>query len=72
MKDYPRTLEEAKETKYGSWAGSPNGRPYNEGRCAYDVWGDRAWYPRQCCRKNGHGINELYCKQHASKVVVQL
>lgn len=68
MLNYPKTLKEARNVKYGSWAGDSDGRLYKEGDCAYGVWRDRAWHSSQCSRKNGHGINGLYCKQHASKL----
>ena len=63
MLDYPKTLEEIRSYRYHQWAGNPKGRAYSEGDCACEVWID--WGSRQCSRKNGHGINGLYCKQHA-------
>lgn len=59
----PKTLQEAKVIRYNTWAGNPKGRPYVEGQCAYDVY--RNYLSYQCARKNGYGINGLYCKQHA-------
>ena len=66
MTDNPKTIEEARKFKYGAWAGNPSGNRYNSKRCAYEVWGEFNEY--QCSRKKGHGINDLYCKQHAKKV----
>ena len=65
MRDYPKTLNEARKIIYGCWAGNPTGRPYKEGRCAYPVI---KWYTHQCPNKNGKGINGLYCGIHANKV----
>jgi hypothetical protein len=62
----PRTLVEAKIYRYGTWAGNPKGRPYNEGKCAYELMHDMLF--SQCSRNAGHGPEELYCKQHAKKV----
>ena len=64
----PKTLEEAMKIQYGRWDIDDN-REYDPKYCAYQVWGD--WYPYQCSRKNGHGINNLYCKQHAKMVGVE-
>ena len=62
----PKTLEEAKTKRYGTWEGMSNGIEYYENYCAYEVFsGGRGWFSYQCTRKNGHGINKLYCKQHA-------
>lgn len=69
MLDAPKTLKEAEKTKYGSWAGNPKGRAYQKDFCAYEVWpNDRISVPYQCSRKNGHGPEGLYCKQHAKMV----
>jgi hypothetical protein len=57
------TLEQAKNHKYGTWAGNPKGYKYEEGRCAEEVSEHHIFF--QCSRKNGHGINGLYCKQHS-------
>jgi len=66
MIDYPKTLKEARERRYGAWAGEPDGRKYGEGFCAYEVWGGpRGMTAYQCCRRNGYGPEELYCKTHA-------
>lgn len=60
----PKTLEEAKATRYGAWAGDPNGRRYSAGRCAYEV--ANGWHFVQCFRKGRYGRANLYCKQHAA------
>lgn len=66
MLKYPKTLEEARQYRYREWAGNPKGNPYQEGFCAYEVWpNDRGGLPHQCHKKNGYGINSLYCKQHS-------
>lgn len=66
MIDYPKTIEEARQYKYRQWAGNPNGNPYRNGFCAWEVWpNDRGGLPHQCHKKSGYGINGLYCKQHA-------
>lgn len=67
MLDCPQTIEEAQAFKYNHWAGNPKDTKYQEGRCAYEVWGNFC-VSYQCSRKNGHGINGLYCKQHAKMV----
>jgi len=64
----PKTLEEAQKTRYGVTTPNPNGWPYKDGRCAYEVWNANGWGSHQCFCKNGHGINGLYCKQHAKIV----
>ena len=68
MLRYPKTLEEAIQYRYGTWAGNPQGHPYKENRCAYEVWSQ--WVAHQCQRKNGYGPEGLYCKQHA-KILAQ-
>lgn len=63
------TLEEAKKYKYNKWGGNPKGNDYKEGQCACEIWsGGRGSLPYQCSKKNGFGINKLYCKQHAKEV----
>lgn len=62
----PKTLEEAKTTRYGEWSGNPKGRAYDEKKCAYEVF-DK-YIGCQCSRPNGHGVNGLFCKIHAKKV----
>lgn len=62
----PMTREEAKTTRYRTWAGSPKGTPYNPSTCAMDVPDTgRSVLSHQCLRKPGYGPDGLYCKQHA-------
>lgn len=71
----PKTLEEARKIKYGAWADDPEGTKYYENYCAYEIFPIQVTSTKQpfhsfgrsyqCSRKNGHGINKLYCKQHA-------
>lgn len=65
MYNPPKTLEEARKVRYGDWSGNPKGVPYQEGRCAYEVYPQFGWIPGQCRNKNGKGINGLYCGIHA-------
>ena len=69
MIDPPKTIEEAvKKWETGCLCG---GRGYDDKCCAFDIE-ESKWMPsKQCPRKNGHGINGLYCKQHA-KIVEKL
>ncbi len=57
------TLQEAKDYRYEQWVGKPKGTPYNKKQCAREVINGYIYY--QCSRKNGHGIENLFCKQHA-------
>lgn len=50
-----------KQRMYGRLARAP----YKEGRCAAMVVHGCMWY--QCSRKEGHGHEGLYCKQHAHR-----
>jgi hypothetical protein len=64
-----KTIEEARKYRYGTWAGNPRGHKYREGDCAFEVCGSgRSIVFYQCSRKNGHGLNKLYCKQHAKMI----
>jgi hypothetical protein len=69
MLNPPKTLEEAQAYVYGKWAANPWGRNYKEGYCAYVVHPTHEYSNRQCQRKNGHGSDDLYCKQHARILV---
>ena len=67
MTDLPKTIEEARKYKYSkNEYGLGYYSRYKPGSCAWEV-GEPPWYiyHHQCLRKNGHGINGLYCKQHA-------
>lgn len=62
MKNPPKTIEEARAYPYFH-------NRYQESRCAYEVGELPYFIPWwQCSRRNGHGINGLYCKQHAEIV----
>ena len=72
MRD-PMTREEAENPRYRVWAGKPNGYPYDPARCAADVAdGDRSCLFHQCIRKPGHGPDDLYCKQHAARLLARV
>lgn len=53
-----------KERVYGEWAGNPKGQKEDKTKCIKDVYSG-AWYGHQCTRNRGHGLDKLYCKQHA-------
>lgn len=56
------------ERRYGAWAGDPKGVPEDKAQCIEEIWPrDNIWSPYQCQRKRGHGIDGLYCRQHAKK-----
>lgn len=67
MIDAPMTVEEARKHVYGV---NLSARRYAPGYCAYEVWRDM-WQPHQCNRKNGHGPDGLYCKQHGKMVAAR-
>jgi hypothetical protein len=69
MFDPPKTVEEAKDYRYGQWSGNPKGSPYDTEKCAYGVYSGSSMIQLQCSRKHGHGPEKLYCKQHAMMVV---
>lgn len=57
---------------YGIWAGMPNGTPEDETRCIEEVSTRERWaHYHQCYRKRGHGIDGLFCKQHATQQNMQ-
>ena len=64
MTDAPLTKAAAKLTRYGT----RKGMRYSDKYCAYEVWSKDGWSAYQCSRKPGHGPDELYCKQHATKL----
>jgi hypothetical protein len=70
--NYPTTLAEAQKHRYGCWAGRPNGNSYDSDKCAYEVFGDPSMLSRQCYRTNGHGLNKLFCYQHAQVVLKEV
>ena len=49
----PKTPEEARQYRYGKWAGFLKGHPYKEGDCIYEVFPPgRGATHRQCDRKS--------------------
>lgn len=52
---------------YGRWAGRPNGVAEDESRCIAKVYRGRSMIGYQCERKRGHGLDGLYCRQHAKQ-----
>lgn len=56
------------ERRYGVWAGNKVGLPENSSRCIVEVPNAVGWAHHQCFRKRGHGLDGLYCKQHAKKM----
>lgn len=57
---------------YGQWTGNPKGIAPDYSRCCKAVHHDYSWAgPKQCQRKNGHGPDGAYCKQHDPDAVRQ-
>ena len=44
---------------------NPAGIPEDETRCIVPILQESGFSPMQCSRKRGHGIDDLYCKQHS-------
>lgn len=66
---WPMTKADATKKQYGKWAGFPSGHAYDPERCAAEVWeSGRGINHYQCQRKNGHGPEGLFCKQHAKMI----
>ena len=65
MLNPPLTGRQAVTHVYGN-KNLGNAKRYKCGHCAYEVWD--SFSSGQCSRKNGHGINKLYCKQHGKMV----
>ena len=42
-------------TRFGQWAGCPEGVPADPTRCNYEVFPEYLWLHHQCLRKKGHG-----------------
>jgi hypothetical protein len=55
---------------YGMWAGNPKGMRPDYSRCCKEVIDTSTRWTRwhQCGRKNGHGPEGAYCKQHSPDV----
>ena len=62
----PLTIGEAKEYRYGKWAGDPSGQAYDQTCCAAEIHDGFRFY--QCSRKNGKGPDGLYCGIHVKKL----
>ena len=70
MKAQPKTREEAEKRLYGKpgqYMNWPEGVPYNQSECAYEVKYQKD-YSGQCGRTNGYGTDGLFCKFHAKKM----
>lgn len=60
MRPGPETLKEARNYRYGKWAGYPSGHAYSEGYCIMEIVpNERGALPRQCCNR---GVP--YCAIH--------
>jgi len=73
MRAQPKTRKEAEKRLYGKpgqYMASPDGVPYYEKFCAYEVKYQKD-YSGQCCRNPGHGQDGLYCRFHAKKMEAQ-
>jgi hypothetical protein len=70
MHNPPTTRADAQKYRYGVWAGEPNGYRFKHYRCAYEVPMRYSPLPLfvQCSRRDGHGPDGLYCRQHAAIV----
>ena len=62
-KFWPKNLREANAYRYNRWAGNPDGDEYRNCYCAAEVI--EGFEYRQCSRKDGHGPQHHYCRQHA-------
>ena len=58
-------MDVVEERRYNTWAGNPRGNPEDKTRCIEEVASGYLFY--QCIRKRGHGLDGLYCKQHAKR-----
>ena len=70
MKAQPKTRKEAEKRLYGKpgqYTNWPEGVPYYQSKCAYEVKYKKD-YSGQCCRNNGYGPDGLFCKFHAKKM----
>lgn len=64
MKNPPRNIKAARRKRYGKVSWNPTGHSYIAECCAFEVT-NKSGYQYQCSRKNGHGVGDLYCRQHA-------
>lgn len=66
-----KTIEDARKYRYNNWAGNPKGYKYEEGYCAEEIADSGGWMYYQCRKKNGKGLNGLFCGIHAKKHPLQ-
>lgn len=60
----------AYQSRYGAWAGRPNGAAPDFSLCCEEVWpSQRGEMHHQCRKKRGHGPGEAYCKTHNPEAV---
>ena len=57
------------KSRYGRWAGMPNGVPAKPENCAEEIFRDHHYW--QCPRKRGYGPEGAYCKQHDPESVAK-
>jgi hypothetical protein len=58
------------KTRYGNWAGNPDGHKPDFKRCCEEVRAPERWgLYHQCTRPRGYGPDAAYCKQHDPEVV---
>lgn len=63
------TVEQIKERKYECFIEDHEPKPWTPGRCAeYAGRGSLALHLFRCKRKNGYGIGNLFCRQHAAGI----
>ena len=58
-----KTLEEARQHRYGAWAGHPKGSPYQEGYCIEEVYPQERGPAHHQCGKRVTG-NSPFCFSH--------
>ena len=60
------TVQEARQYRYGQWAGNAGGQAYREGYCIKSIYpaAERGMIESQCSRKIVAGS---FCKQHQPK-----
>lgn len=63
----PQTADEIRARKYECFMEDHEPKSWSPGRCAgYAGRGSLALHLFRCKRKSGFGIEDLFCKQHAS------
>ena len=64
--DVELVIEKIKNRKYECFMEDHEPLPWTPGRCAsYAGGGSLVLHLFRCKRKDGHGIGNLFCKQHA-------